>query len=289
LQSHIPPIKITQSNGLSNLLSWFGTGQGNITASFLSYISGRSGNSTFWAENIQEVISNFLGAQLHNEKKVASYPGIQFDYRQERLPENIPGTLRLSNCKIYGSASNLLKLLPTPKKGDPAASTIISHSMLYYHLEEKFQPYWTAEVQTKWEAFLGELYNQNPMTHNSSRPSWLAGIEFLDKLHIPGFQKSLTAMQLANTLALSHVLEHPTLSEMAYWIWNHQDLGAFLGLQKVGFMMPTQKAVLVALTSFSRHIWNMNTTQLQIIGCTNGSVIDSEHFLCKIARWSSKI
>ncbi|KAJ3823826.1 hypothetical protein F5880DRAFT_1481477 [Lentinula raphanica] len=127
------------------------------------------------------------------------------------------------------------------------------------------------------------------MTHNSSRPSWLAGIEFLDRLHIPGFQKSLTAMQLANTLALSHILEHPTLSEMAYWIWNHQDLGAFLGLQKVGFMMPTQKAVLVALASFSRHIWNMNTTQLQIIGCTNGSVIDSEHFLCKIARWSSKI
>lgn len=157
-------------------------------------------------------------------------------------------------------------------------------------MKEKFGPYWTPEIQAAWRAFLGDLFNKNPNTYTGKHPTWSEGIDFIDALKIPGFRKSLTAMQLANALVFAHILHTPSLDEMSLWIWNHPRLGAYKGLESMNFVLATRKAVLVALTSFCKHLRiYCPTSILQTLHFQESSLIAAEHFLCKISRWPKKI
>ncbi|KAF5346356.1 hypothetical protein D9757_014806 [Collybiopsis confluens] len=282
---HLPSTRLTARTGLSNLLSWFGTGQGNLTSSFMNHITQMPGQPTFWSGSVSTLITKFHSAGVYNERLLIQNQ-LPVSYQQESLP--VKGALRLSNCRIYGTASNLLKLVPT-QNHTSSSNTITTSSRFNQYLYHRFDIYWAPNVQEAWVQFLGEMLDKNPATYTGYRSSWLDCIKLLKNLHISGFQQSLTAMQLANSLAIADIVRQPTLDEMAYWIWTHDGFGAFRGLKILGFQMPTQKAVLVALTCFTTHIWKMNDDQLTILGCKNGSVIDSEHFLCKISRWSKKV
>jgi hypothetical protein len=239
---------------------------------------------------MEKCMGHFAGAQHYNDTLLASHPEIEVAVGQEAPPSNIPGFLRCSNCRIYGTASNLLKLLPTSKSHDSWMRTIPAKSSYWAGLKDKFSPYWSLSVETSWQVFLGDLFNQDPAMYMGKRHTWIEGIEFINALKIPGFQKTLTAMQLANTLVFAQILESPSLEEMAWWIWNHPGLGAYKGLESMNFILPTQKAVLIALTCFCRHLWtNCSEDNKEILGCQEGSVIVAEHVLCKISRWQRKI
>lgn len=168
--------------------------------------------------------------------------------------------------------------------------TIPSKSSFGVRLKEKFEPYWTPSIEAAWRAFLGDFLNQDPQTYMGKRHTWTEGIDFIDALKIPGFRKSLTAMQLANTLAFALILDMPSLEEMAGWIWNHPGLGAYKGLEHLNFVLGTRKAVLIALTCFCEHLWTHCSEDVkQILHFPRGSVIAAEHFLCKVSRWERRI
>ncbi|KAE9396553.1 hypothetical protein BT96DRAFT_824517, partial [Gymnopus androsaceus JB14] len=289
LRTHLPNARLTGRDGLANLLSWHGTGQGNMTSAFLQSIT-KSPSRIFFSHSLEQCIQRFTRAQHINDSILAERSDVDMALGQEAPPFPISGFLRLSNCRIYGTASNLLKLLPTSKTPDSWMRTIPSKSSFGARLKEKFGPYWTLEVEAAWRAFLGDLFNQDPQIYIGKHHTWTEGINFIDALKIPGFRKSLTAMQLVNALVFTLILEPPTLEEMSRWIWNHPGLGAYKGLQCLNFVLPTQKAVQVALTCFCNHLWIYCSENIkQILHCREGSVIAAEHFLCKISRWEKKI
>lgn len=204
---------------------------------------------------MEQLIQLFARAQRINDSVISHHPEVDMTISQESPPCYIAGFMRLSNCCIYGTASNLLKLLPTSKTPHSWMRTIPSKSSFGVRLKEKFEPYWTPSIEAAWRAFLGDFLNQDPQTYMGKRHTWTEGIDFIDALKIPGFRKSLTAMQLANTLAFALILDMPSLEEMAGWIWNHPGLGAYKGLERLNFVLGTRKAVLVALTCFCEHLW----------------------------------
>ena len=65
LQKHIPGFKLTRREGLSNLLSWMGTGQGFRTKDFLESISRSSG---FFASSLDEMEETFQTVINKNTK-----------------------------------------------------------------------------------------------------------------------------------------------------------------------------------------------------------------------------
>lgn len=289
LHNHMPNNRLAMRYGLSNLLSWHGTGQGNVTAPFLNFV-GRSSSQSLYSESLEDCIQHFWLAKHHNEIILAGFPNVEVNITAEAPPAGIPGLLCLSNCRIYGTASNALKLLPTSKTAKSYMRTIPSKSSFGALLKTKFQPYWDTTVITAWCDFLGDLLDQDPDIYQGRRHTWLEAIDLIDRLNISGFRRSLTAMQLVNAMVFAHLVNPPSLEEMAHWIWNNQRLGAFPGLRSMYFDLPTQKSVLVALTCFCEHIWgNCSDADKNILRFEEGSVIAAEHLLCKISRWRKKI
>ncbi|KAL0579481.1 hypothetical protein V5O48_002523 [Marasmius crinis-equi] len=291
LWQHISPTQLTTELGLSNLFSWMGTGQGNRTSTFLSYLQTDRAE-TFWSESLDACIDQFIAAFHHNQSILTGHRGICIPEDQEVPPPNVAGMVQYSNCRIYGQASNLLKLMPTVGNQKDFLNTFPPKSRPEERIRMKFTPYWQSDVQDKWREFLGDLAGTDPASVGlASKRSWWDALEMVQSLAIDGFKDGLTAMQMANNLALAGIVLHPTIDEMASWIWLHQDKGAFRGLQQLGFAsMPTRRAVVVALTCFCDHLWGHCPEQLrEALGCNKGNVIDAEHLLCKIPRWTSKI
>ncbi|KAK7034750.1 hypothetical protein VNI00_012157 [Paramarasmius palmivorus] len=294
LNEHLPREKLVTKYGLSNLLSWHGTGQGYKTSRFLAFLKQKAGSRSFWSASLNECINHFLAAQIHNQVLASSRPDVQISPEHEGLSEALEsqGFLRLSNCRVYGQPSNMLKLLPTLKTFNSWGRTIPAKCSFEQRIRDKFTPYWTNTICEKWKEFLGDMFDCNNIAACSqkSRHSWSETIEFVNQLKVPGFNSGLTAMQLVNALALAEVVSSPTLAEMAHWIWTHSELGAFKGLKLIGFNMLSEDAVLVALTCFCRHIWKGCIPEWrEKLGCEEDNVIGAEHFLCKISRWTDKI
>lgn len=202
---------------------------------------------------------------------------------QETPPQNVnvEGFLQISNSRIYGSAANLLKLLPT-KVG--------SHGEKF-SLSDKLRPYWTKEVCNAWVKFMGEeMVNTDPEKFQGQRKDWLQGIDLVVGLNIPGFKSGLSVLQLANNLVLARILNQPTLIHLATWIWSNQRLGAFRGLSHMGFIPINRDAVFVALQLIYNHLdTHLSIRQKDTLRWDIFGVLIIEHFLCKIQRWSNKV
>lgn len=276
---YLPGHKLTTSVGLSNLLAWMGTGQGNKTSSFLSHV----GN--IFAMTLANCIGVFNRGLKVNEGILAAHSYDQtFRADLETPPAHIPNLVQISNSRIYGSACNTLKLSPTIRQQRALPSVNDSNRL---DLVEKFGPYWTNEVETAWIKFMGNLLNQDPSTYSGQRNSWSSGIQMLKSLKISGFMSGLTVMQTCNALAFSNIISPPTLFELAEWIWQHQHLGAFAGLIFLGFKLPSQKAVFIALTSIFNHLdVNLTTADKRVLGF---DTIFLEHLLCKVSRWTKRL
>ncbi|KAF8055374.1 hypothetical protein FPV67DRAFT_1458957, partial [Lyophyllum atratum] len=246
LREQLPGDKLTERVGLSNLLVWMGTGQGNRTSSFIAHIG------EFFSSTLADCMGRFARALKWNQGILAGHgypPNVTADV--ETPPANIPHLVQISNSTIYGSACNALKLLPTPQ----GQQTLFSHhDTNRADLAAKFSPYWARPVQERWIDFLGDMANQNPKTYSGHRKSWSSCIRMLADLRVTGFQSGLTPMQTANALAYAEIIHRPTLNEMADWIWRNPQLGAFSGLLSLGYSLQTRRAVYVALTCVYKHL-----------------------------------
>lgn len=199
-------------------------------------------------------------------------------------PSNITGMLQISNSRIYGTASNLLKLFPTITR----KQTLSASRKDCIGLLEKFSPYWDPNVRETWCRFLGDFLNNDPSTYAGSRKGWMECITMIQQLQIQGFKDSgLTVMQTANDLALAGIIQPPSLKELALWIWQHPNLGAFHGLERIGFHLCNSEAVLIALTSIYEHLDQWLT--LKDKECLGFGTVAVEHFLCKTEQWSRKV
>ncbi|KAJ7103978.1 hypothetical protein B0H15DRAFT_766670 [Mycena belliarum] len=273
LREKIPKRRVTEPLGLSNLLAWQLTGQGNGTRKFLDQ------QPTMFFESYQECLRVFDDAHRSNlelrEQYQRSHPNAS-DETVEAAVKKQAGYIPTHNSNAYGEAANSLGI--TPSRG---------RELPKYTLEEKFLPFFEPHVQDRWIEFLGELAGRDPDSYTGKRPSWKEGLDFIQEFGFYGLKSDgLTTLQLANNLVLLGVCDPPEPETMAAWIAEKGDLGAFKGLRHLGFNLQqsdplaTRAAFLCVYDHLAEHLSAEDKAALGF------GVIFVEHALCKIQRWS---
>ena len=267
LKEHLPASKVTTRQGISNLLSWLGTGQGYVTRNFLKTIT----RPHFFASSIQDMIETFQAPINAN----ATLIGSQF---QHCKPQDIPGYIYYDDQRIWGQPNHYLSVSPSRRNDDGKKFT----------LEEKFKPYWADSVQDAWAKLLGDLVDQDPTTYTGKRPKWATAFLFLDEINVLTFKSGLTRLQLANYLVTLKIMDPPEPDEVAQWIFHNQSLGAFAGFASIGFILPSRDldATRAAFACVFRHLdENLTREDKEILFF---GPIFVEHLLCKVGRWKSR-
>ena len=270
LQAHLPADLLTSKTGLSNLLSWMGTGQGFKTRSFLELFTHQK---QFFLSNLEEMIENFQAVVAQNALIVSRYP-------EHPRPQDLPGIIPVDDMLVWGQPNHLLSSTPTKQK--------IGGYAIKFTLREKFAPYWTNEVQNAWVAFLGDMLDKDPAT-TGPRKAWPDVSSLLENLNVTGFGSGLTPFQLANHLAALNIVHPPTVFDMADWIHKHPKLGAFRGLKDLGFSV-SKKNLMFVRGAFSciYRFFEENLTEQDKLLLFFGPIF-MEHVLCKIVRWKNRL
>lgn len=272
LYCHLPGVKLTSEAGLSNLLSWLGTGQGFATQSFLNTVLDRGG---FYAEDVSAMVDQFEKAISTN----CYYFNLHtIENTKSRLPK-IPELVVTHDIHIWGQASNHLALFPTYTSGAKRGSK--------YTLQDKFNQYFTSVVQEQWIKALGDMLNKDPSTYTGPRRSWRYYHDMVKKLNIPGFQQGLTVFQLTNYLVFLGIATMPHWSEIADFISENRQKGAFRSLEKLGFRLTDLSSVHAAFYCIHQHLDQYLTADDK--GVLGFSPIFTEHLLCKIVRWAKHL
>ena len=142
-------------------------------------------------------------------------------------------------------------------------------------------------MQTTWVAWLGDLVNKDPATHQGDRKSWTSAMDMMTALNLLGFKTGLTVFQLVNSLVFLGLAKMPASVEVADWIYDHGTLGAYRGLQHLGFICPDLASVRSAYMIIYNHLHQFLTEDdKKILGF---SPIFVEHLLCKVVRWESRL
>jgi len=269
LQTHLPGSKLTTRHGLSNLLAWMGTGQGNKTTPLLNFITTHGG---FYSDSLECMVWKFEQVMDHNAALLAARStGCRVGGRL------IPGYIPLDDVQIWGQSCNLLSATPTVK--GPAQKKMT--------LEDKFSPYFENSVQDSWIEFLGDLAGQNPNHYSGSRKTWKEGLDFVVKLHIKGFLQGLTPLQLVNNLVFLDILAMPEPVDIADWIYDNSNLGAYHGLGNLGFVLSDCGSVRCAFMCVYEHLNKyMMRENKELLGF---NPIFVEHILCKVERWNTRL
>ena len=268
LKEHLPASKVTTRQGISNLLSWLGTGQGYFTRKFLKTITRHH----FFASSIQEMIETFQAPINSNATLISQFQ------QTAGKPQNIPGYIQYDDPCIWGQPNHFLSISPSRGKNSGKKMT----------LEEKFAPYWADSVQDAWAKLLGDLLDQDPTTYTGERPKWATASLFLDEINVLSFKRGLTRLQLANYLVTLKIVDPPEPDEMAQWIFHNQGLGAFTGLANIGFILSSNNlnATRAAFACVFRHLdENLTREDKEILFF---SPIFVEHLLCKVGRWKNR-
>lgn len=279
LYHHLPGKKLTTEMGLSNLLSWLGTGQGFVTQSFLKTVEPMG----FYAENVTAMVNQFQHAvstnwyhiEQRNHSDPSSVSGSGSKSQSTKFPEHIV----THDARIWGQPCNHLALFPTHHNGDHRGSK--------YTLDEKFDPYFMPAIKDQWKKALGDMLHEDPSAYTGSRRSWGYYHRMVKDLNIRGFQQGLTVFQLANYLVFSGIATMPHWSEVADFIADNRQKGAFRGLERLGFNMPDTSSVRAAFYCVHHHLEEYLTEEdKRILGF---SVLFTEHLLCKVVRWSKHL
>ena len=272
LYKHLPGVKLTSSVGLSNLLSWMGTGQGYMTKAFLQQVEGFGG---FYSADAQTMISHFERVTSSNITKMAAF-------NQDSSPTSKtkpPGYIATHDTCVWGQASNHLSLKPTYQdKG---------HKGHQYTVNEKFSQYFTDEVQQQWVEMLGDMQGRDPQTYEGTCRTWRDYKAKIQELQIPGFNDGLTVFQLANNLVFLGIATMPDCADISAFIDKNRGKGAFRGLQTLGFSMPHAAAVHAAFMCIHNHLEKFLSQSDQ--GILGFSPIFTEHVLCKVVRWANAL
>jgi hypothetical protein len=281
----IPPHLLTTPRGLSNVLTFMGTGQGYRTRNFLKLSDSTGGTAdSFFCTSSEDCCQLFQRA-VDKNIQLAESSGWSGEEIAEMLKKEgnskLPGYIQMSDCQSYGTPNNILSLRPATR----------SKSYHQMSIEEKLTPYWTAEITSAWVEFLGPLLNQDPQRYNGAFPTWSATLNlFQNVLHVSGFQSGLTSLQATNNICFSSGCSAPTLDEMAAFIQAHRSLGAWNGLCDLGFKPYNCKAIQVALSIVYDHL-NRNLSQgdKRILGLDKYTWIFMEHVLCKVRRYGGRL
>jgi hypothetical protein len=271
LQTHLPAKLLTSENGLSNLLSWMGTGQGFKTRSFLESFTH---DKRFFSSNLEDMIETFQAAVAQNALIVSQYP-------EHPRPQELPGILSVDDMFVWGQPNHLLSLAPTKEK--------IGKYSVKFTLREKFAPYWDNAVQTAWVTFLGDMSGKDPTTHTGPRQAWHEVLHLLQNLDITGFGSGLTPFQLANHLVALKIVNPPTVIDIADWVYKNPKLGAFRGLKDLGFSV-SQKDLMSVRGAFTciYQFFEENLTEEDKSILFFGPIF-IEHLLCKLPRWKTRL
>ena len=271
LQTHLPGELLTSKYGLSNLLSWMGTGQGFKTRAFLeSFTHSRQ----FFSSNLEEMVDIFQAVVAQNALIVSRYP-------EHPRPQELPGIVPVDDMLVWGQPNHLLSSAPTKEK--------IGRYSIKFTLREKFAPYWTKEVQNAWVTFLGNMLDKDPTTSIDPRQAWRNVQSLLENLNITGFGSGLTPFQLANHLVSLKIVDSPSVVDIADWIYSNPKLGAFRGLKDLGFsvskknLMSVRGAFTCIYRFFEEHLTEQDKSLLFF------GPIFMEHVLCKIPRWKARL
>ncbi|KDR72713.1 hypothetical protein GALMADRAFT_42557, partial [Galerina marginata CBS 339.88] len=277
LQKHIPGHKLTTREGLSNLLSWMGTGQGFRTKDFLESIARPSG---FFASSLDEMEEMFQTVINKNAKLL-----IDKGFPLDKSGSGIEGYIDYDDMRVWGTANNFLSATPTLRGGQKQT------------VREKFEPYWAVEVQDAWVEFLGDMLDQDPSTWTGPKKGWDEIMMLIASFHFPGLGGGLTLLHCANAVALLKLVTLPDPEALAAWIASNQDLGAYRGLEILGFGLTPKKAgqkvemevekIQVGFKSVFAHLDQyLSPEDKALLGF---NVLFVEHLLCKITRWDSRM
>ncbi|KAK6977795.1 hypothetical protein R3P38DRAFT_2581081 [Favolaschia claudopus] len=265
----LPPSKLTERQGISRLLAYMGTGQGNKTLDFLL-----NGKFPMAFNDLMECVAHFEAAELNNITILADYHA-----GASSRATSLAGYKQTFNACIWGQASNHLLLQPTIGKGDHKRK---------YTLLEKFGPYFSERVQTLWCGFLGDLLGKNPETYTGDKKSWADALKFIIDLKVLGFQSGLTPLQFANNLVFLGICTPPAPEEVGAWIASNKTLGAYNGLTQLGFNLNTGYASIVAAylvvyNHLDTHLCDDDKKRLGF------GTLFVEHLLCKVGRWEYRL
>ena len=271
LRAHMPGELLTSRYGLSNLLSWMGTGQGYRTQSFLETFTH---DKQFFSSNLEETIEKFQDVVAQNAVIVSQYP-------EHQRPHELPGIIPVDDMLVWGQPNHLLSSAPTKEK--------IGKYSIKFTLREKFEPYWADEVQKAWITFLGDMLDVDPITYEGPRQAWNDILILLENLDITGFGSGLTPFQLANHLVAFKIIDAPSATDIADWIYMNPRLGAFRGLKDLGFSVSSKNltsvrgAFICIYQFFEEHLTEQDKSLLFF------GPIFMEHLLCKLPRWKARL
>ncbi|KAF8188550.1 hypothetical protein K438DRAFT_2019292 [Mycena galopus ATCC 62051] len=276
-KEHLSPIQLTSPVGLSNALSWFGTGQGFVTEQFLNSLRPSGG---FFKDDANGMVQQFQNVISQNQ--MLSIP-MQFDNSRAWGRQPNPALLAQPTKKNTGKQRSATF---TPKRKRGGGGGEAPKDKLTLH--EKFDPLYAEAVQTGWTKHLGTIAGKDPMkAQKDELPTWASTVKLMSDLEIPAFKTGLTAMQLVNTLAFSHVVRMPTVMEMADWIAENKDLGAVTGLEFLGFRTSTRDQIRASYICFHHFLEHFLIQEdRDLLGFHPPF---TEHVLCKIPRWNQML
>ena len=269
LKVHISSTQMTSRFGLSNLLSWMGTGQGVRTKAFLKAITDQS---SFFSTSLDNIINIFQPIITANEE-------IESQNKHANKPHLLPGYIQPSDMLIYGQPNNIFSHAPKD------SNTSTGQSLT---LHEKFGPYWDKNVQDAWVEFLGDMLDQDPLSYDGKRPSWKSVLLLITNvLKIKGFQSGISLLQVGNHMVSYHIVDPPEATPVAAWIKSGGKLGASRALLDLGVSLIADKAVRVAFICIFKHIEQhlmLSDSELLYFGA-----ILLEYSLCKVSRFEDRL
>ncbi|KZV90367.1 hypothetical protein EXIGLDRAFT_694709 [Exidia glandulosa HHB12029] len=163
------------------------------------------------------------------------------------------GSLIVKNSKVWGQPS-------------------VAISMSDARIDGWFSP----TVMDAWEEFVSE--------HRHAKPTWSTFDRFVQSLGVIPFKSKecLGRLHVVNRFAELGFCELPTMVELGEWIADHPNLGAFGGLETLGFRMTSKNDVVLAISMINKEI-------IRVLGVEERkeisySGITLENALCKVSR-----
>ncbi|KAJ6626366.1 hypothetical protein B0H10DRAFT_1781609 [Mycena sp. CBHHK59/15] len=262
LKDVLPPRLWTTKTGLSSLLVFMGTGQGTMTSEFLGRMKLQENKMHFSSASTCTALFSSMEAG-----QKALDPAMRIKYE---------------NPAIYGQANAWYSTHPSVR--------VNSTSFRQLTLAEKFEPYFSEEIQRSWEAFLGPLANQDPATSDAPRKTWEETLRWIVNSKLMRFGSGLAPLQFSNNIVLAGIAESPSPATMAQWIFANRSYGAFAGLCVLGFNLPAKASPVAVRAAFCCFYYWMDfhlSPEDKKILCFN--TIFVEQLLCKIGRWKYRM
>jgi hypothetical protein len=155
-----------------------------------------------------------------------------------------------------------------------------------FTVSTKFKQYFRLEVGEAWLEFLGVQGD-----HPTPCRTFSAALDLLDSVNkqvqLRGFCTGLTHLQFAVNLVFLGLCQPPEIDDLAKWIFANPKIGAFDGLQLLGFQIKNRpwKWIAAALEVLDEHLQKKLTNEDR--DDLHFGTVFIEHLLCKVSRYES--